>query len=62
MDRFIVDDIDIESEREKIFKIQYGQIYSEHFVGTKVFFNFLKSNMDRFIAQAWQCRAFKNRF
>ena len=51
MDRFIVEYIKIFTMRCFKFKIQYGQIYSLIRKSNKVDYKYLKSNMDRFIAQ-----------
>ena len=48
MDRFIVA-LSIVELHSKVFKIQYGQIYSENHNVSDLLKLYLKSNMDRFI-------------
>ena len=49
MDRFIEVDSDEVLEGIELFKIQYGQIYSEIITRARTNIAHLKSNMDRFI-------------
>ena len=49
MDRFIAVQIELNSNYTLLFKIQYGQIYSQYNTSVGVHQYYLKSNMDRFI-------------
>ena len=50
MDRFIAKQQTVKPNAKWLFKIQYGQIYSQRIKCKAFGSNYLKSNMDRFIA------------
>ena len=51
MDRFIVNVSTASPTTSSLFKIQYGQIYRMKKSKNTQFFQYLKSNMDRFIVE-----------